>query len=839
MNNLATSLFSSLHKQFTLAPTESELKLYRAFLLVIPSFSVLLSALSFLIRPEPPLTFVARALVISASLIVWRLSYQEWFSSRYLAWCFQGIIIIACFVRNGFLLASTCFDLPYVLSGLGIMMLLAIFYGTRQILLVYLLFNLICVMGAVLWCRAYGISIAPEVYHFVLPTYLAMALASYLSQVVRIQFTERNKELFAELNLANSEIRASQQHLATNEANLRMLIENASDSVWLIDTEYRYIVFNSTFQERMKTLYNVTPMLGGTVEFDQFPEDIRQRWHTELQRAFAGEHVTEEAWFTTAFASVYLEYSCNPIRDTNGIITGVAVFTHDITVSRLANIALEQAKQEAEQANRMKSAFIANMSHEVRTPLNAVIGFTNILLADTNTLSNKQRQYLETILSSSNHLLSLLNDLLDLSRIEANKIHLAPEPCELHRFLEELEHTFRQRCEEKQLDFRLDAEKTLPRTVVIDRKRLRQVLINLLGNAVKYTERGSITLTVRLEYLVFSTATFTFTVTDTGRGIAPERLHTIAEPFSHNTGQNFSEGLGLGLALTKRLLQLMNSTLTIQSSVGKGSTFSFALDAELVQSPALPLTPEAATTIFKKPCGIKAQSQRNAPLRALIADDIENNRALMRILLESVGIRCEEAADGLAAVTMAQEARPDLILMDLSMPELDGQQAAKRISAFAQTLAQAGVTYKPAIVGVSAHVLSPDEQALLFGDGFTRFLPKPFQQPDFFDAVAQALDIEYILSQDAALPTSSVLPTQTTTPPHLINLADIAQAVADHTEFYRLQEAITFQEFDEIERLLNNVETLALPMQELRRQAERRHFTFFINLAVELSHLTA
>ncbi len=368
-------------------------------------------------------------------------------------------------------------------------------------------------------------------------------------------------------------------------------------------------------------------------------------------------------------------------------------------------VSLRQAKDVAETANRAKSEFLANMSHELRTPLNGILGFAQILLRDP-ALTEAQTKGVSVIRKSGEHLLTLINEVLDIAKIEAQRFDIHVAPLNLPDLLTNLANVFRVRAAEKGLGFVYQPPSRLPAVVLGDEKRLTQVLNNLLGNAVKFTETGGVTFRVASQEEPPGEFNLYFYVEDTGLGIAPERLQEIFLPFHQvRDPRQFVEGTGLGLAIASNLVTLMGGTLRVESTPGMGSTFSVQLRLTEVAGAVEPTLQRAVT-------GYEGERKR-----ILIVDDNAENRSVLAGLLQPLGFTLLEAADGQQALLLARAAHPDLILMDLVMPHLDGFAAIREL--------KADPTPVPVkIIAFSADVFEQNQQRSREA-GFDDFVPKP------------------------------------------------------------------------------------------------------------------
>ena len=388
---------------------------------------------------------------------------------------------------------------------------------------------------------------------------------------------------------------------------------------------------------------------------------------------------------------------------------------------------LLRARDSAEAANRSKSSFLANMSHELRTPLNAILGYTQILLKDT-ALSPKNRERLKVVGQSGGHLLAMINEVLDLSKIEAGKLTLNRTDFSLGQLLDEVSTIFRPRFADKGLDFRCVRPPILPRLVHADSDKLRQVLFNLLGNAAKFTRRGE----VRFEVTLAEEDRVRFEVEDTGIGIASEELSEIFVAF-HQAGEKqlAAQGTGLGLAISQRFVELLGGSLAVESTLGHGSRFWFELSLPPVA--AAGATPVAEDSLLgRRP----VTGFRGAPRRLLIADDEPIVRWVLRELLEPLGFVVEEAVDGGTCLEHCAQHPPDVLLLDLRMDGLDGFGVARAL----RRNGLGGASVK--IIAVSASAFESDRQQALAA-GCDDFLPKPFNEEQLLATLGRVLGVEW------------------------------------------------------------------------------------------------
>jgi PAS domain S-box-containing protein len=530
---------------------------------------------------------------------------------------------------------------------------------------------------------------------------------------------------------------------------LRRAVEQSPTAVVITDQTGTIEYANPRFE--VQTGYPRDEVVGLNPRFLKSgvhpPEFYRELWITlRAGQVWRGELCNRRRdgtlfWESTAIA---------PVQDNLGRLTHYVAIKEDITERRRIASELQQAKEVAEAANQAKSRFLANMSHEIRTPMNAILGFAQLLQREPN-LNPEQHQHLATINRSGEHLLRLINDVLDMSKIEAGRMRLTPVDCDFQALVEDMTAMFRLRTQEKGLEFRVRCDAGVPARLYADAGRIRQVLLNLLGNAVKFTERGWIDLHV--------TATaappagdspdaagarpwvqVSLEVTDTGTGIAPEDLGRVFDPFEQTQAGQRLGGTGLGLAISRQLARLLGGDLTVTSQAGAGSTFRFTWVAPV------PETAGAAGLRLAEPPRVRTLHPGNPPATILVVDDTESNRDVLRLLLEEHGFVVHDAADGAEAVAYCRARPPALVLMDRRMPGLDGLEATRQIRA-----GPAGAT--PRILIVSANVLgtAEDDWRLAGADGF---LGKPVRHDELLARIATLLHLDYVEQPPAPAPGS-------------------------------------------------------------------------------------
>ena len=465
-----------------------------------------------------------------------------------------------------------------------------------------------------------------------------------------------------------------------------------------------------------------------------------------------------------------------------------SLLQEEVEEHRRTEDTLRQTKEEAEEANRAKSRFLANMSHEIRTPMNAILGYAQIL-QDASDLKSEHRKSVETIENSGTHLLELINDVLDISKIEAGREDLQMVEFDLCGLVRGLGGMFQMRCQQKGLGWKVEMEEER-RVVRGDENKLRQVLINLLGNAVKFTEVGQVWLRMTVE----AEDRCLFEVIDTGPGIAPERQELIFEAFDQGEEGMSQGGTGLGLAISRHHVQLMGGEMGLESTPGEGSRFFFAVQ--------LPVIGGEGVVEERVSLGQVLRLAEGCAVSALVVDDVAENREVLAQTLERIGVRVRQAASGEEALALLREEGVDIVFMDIRMPGMNGIETKQRIwKEHGRESAK--------IVSVSASVLEHERQGFL-ETGFDDFLPKPFNRERVYGCMAELLGVDFIYEVEETLEEEAPGLGKVQLPEELL------EHLREAARYYSVTELEEY--LDELEELGKEGKELAVHLRELSGQ---------------------
>ena len=509
--------------------------------------------------------------------------------------------------------------------------------------------------------------------------------------------------------------RQAEAALGQSEELYRSVVENIDAGIALVDANHTIVAVNPA---QARILDKAVDDLIGKKCFREFEKRDRVCPHCQGAQAMAtGRPAGRETEGVRDDGSrVSVQVRAFPLFGPDGAAMGFVELVEDITKRKQAKEMLQKAKEAAEAANRAKSEFLANMSHEIRTPLTAILGYADVLL--DNPQPGEAREAAATVKRNGEHLLALINDILDISKIEAGKLGPEFSRCRPHQIVDEVVSLMRVRADAKGLQLAVEYHEPVPETIQTDPVRLRQILTNLVGNAVKFTELGSVRVVTRLVDQREHEPKLRFDVTDTGIGLAEHQIGAIFQPFTQVDGsmQRRFAGTGLGLAISKRLAELLGGDITVSSTPGKGSTFSVTVPTGPLEGVAVIARPPATPLAPRSP----ALDEIKLACRLLLAEDGPDNQRLISLVLRKAGAEVTVAENGQVAVDRAlaaqREGRPfEVILMDIQMPVMNGYEATAR-------LRQEG--FRGPIIALTAHAMTEDRHKCLDA-GCDDYLSKP------------------------------------------------------------------------------------------------------------------
>ncbi len=525
------------------------------------------------------------------------------------------------------------------------------------------------------------------------------------------------------------------EHLNPSRAvpqRVRTALDTLSEGLMVLDNQERIVLANQALADT----------------FGQSPDDLNGQKASKFPWTFHGRKSAEEFPWTVAIREkatqegvalcLNLEgrgrrvfiVNCSPVLGRDGEYRGVLVSLEDVTEMEENRLRLRQSKEAAESANRAKSEFLANMSHEIRTPMNSILGFTDLLRRGYDTDEEERRDYLETIHSSGTHLLELINDILDLSKVESGQMMVDSACCSPHQIISDVQKILSTKAEEKGIVLEYEPLQ-LPESIISDPARLRQVLTNLVGNAIKFTSTGAVRITAQLLPSA-KRPQLEIKVIDTGIGMSAEQAQRIFDPFAQadaSITRRFG-GTGLGLTISRRLVRSLGGDIQVQSEPGTGSTFTVTVDTGPLDNVRI-LDP--GTLLSERAQVQTAQSKlmRLPSARILLVDDGDANRKMLSVAMQRAGAQVDNAENGEIGLRMAKENQYDLILMDMQMPVMDGYAAAR-------AMREAGMTLP--IVALTADAMHGSETRCRAA-GCSGFLTKPVDIDNLIQYVAETLGV--------------------------------------------------------------------------------------------------
>ena len=554
------------------------------------------------------------------------------------------------------------------------------------------------------------------------------------------------KPLLVGIGIDITSRKQAEEELQRRQSYLAAIIENQPGLVWLKDVESRFLAVNQAFAASCGR--QSAEEVAGRTDVDVWPAELAEKYRQDdLMVIEKGTAIITEEFIRTEDETRWFETYKTAVVSPQGKIIGTTGYAHDITSRKQAETELRQhrehleelvqkrtaelaeARDQAQAANKAKSVFLANMSHELRTPLTAVLGFSEIMSRDP-TMPGRSKETLAIIMRSGEHLLALINDILDLSKIDAGRAEVSLRDVDLGELVRDVINMMRVRAEAKGLRLILDQSSEFPRFANTDPGKFRQILVNLVGNAIKFTDHGQVTIKLGAQATADGQM-LDVEVRDSGIGIAAGDLSRIFQPFEQ-IGTRMTEGTGLCLAITRQYVQMLGGQIQVDSEPGQGSRFRFTIPVGSVSLAGAAGTLPAG----RYPVRVIGPS---ADLRILIVEDQPENRLLIRRFLEPLNLQLREAPNGQSAVTIFQAWRPQLIFMDRRMPVLDGLEATRRIRA----LPSGGDVV---IIAVSAHSFK-EEQREMLAAGCNGFLGKPFGADEFLSLLKQQLHLEFVYEE--------------------------------------------------------------------------------------------
>lgn len=571
-------------------------------------------------------------------------------------------------------------------------------------------------------------------------------------------WTEQEKNLFQEIGRRLSDGLTSLlvfRNLQESEEKYRRIVDTTNEGIWMLDENDVTIFVNARAAEMLG--YDAEEVKNRSVTEFIFEEDRLEFLKRNANREQGISEVYERRYLHKNGKIIWTLVSSTPIFDNKNKFRGSFAMITDITQRKVteeelgkyrvhleylvqkrtkelsdANEQLQEAKEVAEAANRAKSRFLASMSHELRTPLNAILGYAQIFERDA-TLNEHQKNGIEIMKGSGEHLLTLISDILDLSRIEANKFELYPSGIDLLLFLDSIRDVIRIKAEMKHISVNFKIDPKLPQGIVADETRLRQVLLNLLGNAIKFTDSGYVLCRVSVlscenketGEIKSRRCTIRFEVKDTGAGIHSEQLEKIFAPFEQARDARAAEGVGLGLSISRQLVQMMGGDIFVESELGKGSRFWFDLTFSTVDV-SVPIKQADKNIIGYK--GVRK--------KVMIVDDRQTNRQMLTEWFSQLGFDISEAENGIQAISLVQNIKPDIIVMDLLMPGLNGFDTALKLRKIPEIS-------NIVIIATSASIADLEDVQYKKA-GFNDFLSKPVDLEKLSGIIKKHMHIEWI-----------------------------------------------------------------------------------------------
>ncbi|MEI6694764.1 MAG: PAS domain S-box protein [Bacteroidota bacterium] len=590
--------------------------------------------------------------------------------------------------------------------------------------------NVMAIYPVFVFDKSYAIVIYPSKGTFaasqIFTGYLALLIGLFLTFVLAA-FT-----VFLNRRQANLEVRVALRtaELRESEERFRGIFNSSLVGIAITGANGKWLYFNDKLCEMLGYSNQELEKMSWT---DIIPLEDQEKENELFLRVLSGKQPAniEKKYICKDKTLMDVSVSTGIVRNAEGDVIHFSSIIQDITEQKNTEAVLLNAKIQAETANKAKSIFLANMSHEIRTPLNAIIGFSQLINRDP-LLTDIQKEYSTSIIRGGEHLLTLINNILELSKVEAGRVELNPVNVDLPAFIDDIKTIFKERFESKHLQFIFELATDLPRFVYVDEHKLRQIFINLISNAIKFTEEGGIAIRVKQIKKDEESGLLMVEVQDSGYGIAEDEIKLLFKHFVQTaSGIKTSSGTGLGLALCRELCLLMGGDISVKSQLGEGSIFIFTVAVKKG-------SPEIAKNIpNKRVIGIENTGKK---YQILVVDDKDENLKVVVKLLQWVGFETMEAVNGQDALEKFEKGRPDLILMDMRMPIMDGFEASRLIK----------LTEKGKLTPIVALTASSfeDERKKIKSLGLQGYIRKPFREAELFNTLAGILGIQYIYEDE-------------------------------------------------------------------------------------------
>jgi len=635
-----------------------------------------------------------------------------------------------------------------------------------------------------------------------------ISIFGFITLIIYAGIRLNSERLRKQNSFLESEVKKRTEELYKRDELFRLISENAGDLIAVCDNKAKALYASPSFNQILG--YKPSELVGTYIgklisenSFSEFQEFMHSVFNQNTIRTAEIQLITKENKTKTFLITIsYVDSKLN--QNSQYVLVG-----HDISNRKKTEEKLLQSKLEAETANLAKSRFLASMSHELRTPLNAILGFAQIL-ENASDLPQKYRDYVSIMHNSGEHLLSMINDILDLSKIEAGRMEVNTTISSLPDFLYDLENMMLLQARNNNLSLSFDKSPDLPEYIDQDFNKLRQILINLIGNALKYTEKGGVSVFAKVE----EENILVFEVRDTGPGIPPEQLEKIFDAFHQVQTENFSKGTGLGLTISMKIAQIMGGKITVYSELGKGSSFKIILPLTAIKQD------EHQFESFHKDKVISLKETDKPPI-LFILDDIDENRAILTEFLRQIGFVCYDYNRAKPALNDLTITKPDLILSDIIMPEMDGKEFLAEVRKIKEYVSIP-------VIAITASIFAETRTDLIHY-GFNEFILKPVNLDLLLKIIAKFIPVEYnVLSEEEE--------NLTIKNEHDTNWSEIYS----YTKEFRFEmiEALELLDQEKLQSLLQTMDNKSVVKTLLKEAMSENNYRYIITLTEKLSDIS-